>query len=319
MPFSITVSDAAATLGVNDQSAKFLDNLDTKLGTWTSTTQAWDSPTSSGQAGVVTLHYSSGLAIQLTVFLASSASDATISRLDLQSADGTSLVTYSGSITANADNFGSVLRDDLAFAGSDTITGGSGNDTLEGYAGNDSIDGGGGTDTAVFRGLHDSYTVASTSGTLSVTGADGTDTLTNVERLQFDDGVIAFDLQGNAGQAFRLYQAAFGRTPDLAGLGYQVNDLDKYLNIFQVAGNFIASPEFQSKYGSVDNVAFLTLLYQNVLHREPDSGGLQFHLAEFASGQSRAEMLVHFSESPENQANVIGLISNGIFYVPYGG
>jgi hypothetical protein len=31
-------------------------------------------------------------------------------------------------------------------------------------------------------------------------------------------------------------------------------------------------------------------------------------------GQSRAMELVHFSESPENQANVIGAIQDGMFF-----
>ncbi len=53
-----------------------------------------------------------------------------------------------------------------------------------------------------------------------------------------------------------------------------------------------------------------------MLHRAPDTGGLQFHLDEFAHGESRADMLIHFSESPENQANVIGQIDNGMLYVP---
>jgi len=46
------------------------------------------------------------------------------------------------------------------------------------------------------------YTVTDTAG------ADGTDTLINVERLQFSDAKVAIDTSGNAGQAYRLYQAA---------------------------------------------------------------------------------------------------------------
>ena len=83
-----------------------------------------------------------------------------------------------------------------------------------------------------------------------------------------------------------------------------------------MAANFIASPEFQSKYGSaVDSSQFITLLYNNVLHRAPDSGGLQYHLNELATGQTRADVLTHFSESPENQANVIGQIQAGITFI----
>lgn len=112
-----------------------------------------------------------------------------------------------------------------------------------------------------------------------------------------------------------LYQAAFNRAPDLAGLGYQMTALDNGLTLVQVANNFIASPEFQRTYGAVNDTQFVTLLYQNVLHRAPDASGLQYHLTELQSwGQSRAGVLTHFSESPENQANVMGAIQNGIVY-----
>ena len=86
------------------------------------------------------------------------------------------------------------------------------------------------------------------------------------------------------------------------------------MGLSQVAAHFIASPEFQTRYGNVDNNAFVALLYQNVLDRDPEDAGLQYHLADLAAGLSRADVLTHFSESPENQANVIGSIQNGMYY-----
>ncbi|HEY8048136.1 MAG TPA: DUF4214 domain-containing protein [Ramlibacter sp.] len=229
-----------------------------------------------------------------------------------------------GTATDGADTLvGTPLADTIsALAGNDTVSAGDGNDTITGGPGDDSIDGGNGIDTAVFSDVRADYTVTQapgTSSTWTVTHntpfGDGTDTLVNVERLQFADTKVAIDLQGNAGEAYRLYQAAFDRVPDLGGLGFQMNALDTGFTLEQVAGNFIASPEFQATYGSVDNTQFVTLLYQNVLHRAPDAGGLAFHLNELATGQTRADVLIHFSESPENQANVIGQIQDGMVYV----
>ena len=123
------------------------------------------------------------------------------------------------------------------------------------------------------------------------------------------------DTAGNAGMAYRLYQAAFDRTPDQGGLGFQMKALDDGLNIAQVAANFIASPEFQRTYGALNDTQFVTQLYQNVLHRAPDSGGLAFHVNNLATGaNTRANVLVGFSESPENQAALIGAIQNGMVY-----
>jgi hypothetical protein len=63
---------------------------------------------------------------------------------------------------------------------------------------------------------------------------------------------------------------------------------------------------------------FVTQLYHHVLHRDPDAGGLSFWLGNIHSA-SRAEVLGMFSESPENQAQVIGVIQNGIEYTPWTG
>jgi hypothetical protein len=316
MGFSVTLTEAAASLGISDQSSYMFSGAP---GIWLSTYSSWGTgPLPIGHSGSIDVLYSSGYTIALT-FTLNSSSSATLTEIALLSSQFVPLITYSGTIAVSPTTLVGSLSDSVVLAGDDSITGNSGNDRLEGYGGNDTINGGGGTDTAVFAGSHSSYSITQTSTGLTVSGVDGTDHLTSVERLQFDDGDVAFDLNATAGEAYRLYQAAFGRVPDVGGLGYQINDLDTRFSLEQVASNFIASPEFQSTYGNVDNTQFLTLLYNNVLHRAPDTGGLQFHLAEMAAGQSRAVELIHFSESPENQANVIGAIGNGIFYDPFTG
>jgi hypothetical protein len=198
------------------------------------------------------------------------------------------------------------------------ITGG-GNDVLIGNAGNNLLSGGDGRDTVVCDFTHDACTVTRSGAAFALAGPEGDDTLVDVERVRFSDNyAIALDVQGNAGQAYRLYQAAFDRAPDLPGLGFQMNDLDMGYSLAHVAQNFIDSPEFQRTYGpSISNTEFITLLYRNVLNREPEAAGLQYHLDEFAAGDTRANMLTHFSESPENQANVIGQIEDGMLFIPY--
>ncbi len=196
-----------------------------------------------------------------------------------------------------------------------TLTGNSLNNTFRGSAANDVIAGDSGTDTMLFTGARAGYTLTRGSGdALTVSGSDGTDSLSSVERLKFADVNVAMDVNGNAGQAYRLYQAAFNRTPDIGGLGYQMNALDTGLALSQVAQNFISSPEFSATYGALNTSQFVTQLYANVLHRAPDSGGLAYHVARLESGVARADVLVGFSESPENQAALIGTIQNGMVY-----
>lgn len=79
-------------------------------------------------------------------------------------------------------------------AGKDTLDGGADNDILNGGADNDTLNGGDGVDTAVFAGDRSAYTISTSAGVTTVAGPDGTDTLTNVERLQFANGL--FDING---------------------------------------------------------------------------------------------------------------------------
>ena len=218
--------------------------------------------------------------------------------------------TVTDTITATAVG-GSVA----GTAANDILQGLGGAEVFTGGAGNDTIIGGEGRDTANFSGQRSAYTVHFNGTTAVVDGPDGTDALQGVERLHFSDANVALDIAGNAGQAYRLYQAAFDRVPDIGGLGYQMHDLDLGYTLAQVAANFIASPEFQSKYGGLTDDAFIALLYVNVLHRTPAQEEIDFHVAnELHAGYSRAHVLTFFSESPENQVNVIGDIQNGMDY-----
>jgi hypothetical protein len=183
-------------------------------------------------------------------------------------------------------------------------------------AGSHNFTGTAGLDMLAFAGPHTDYTVA--SGT--VTSAAGTSTISGVERILFNDHFgVALDVGGDAGQAYRLYQAAFDRQPDLPGLGFQMNQLDQGRTLASVAQDFLNSPEFQTKYGNVDDATYIGLLYQHVLHRTAAQDEIDFHVnQELHNGYSRAQVLTFFSESPENQANVIGDIGHGMLFVPVG-
>lgn len=79
--------------------------------------------------------------------------------------------------------------------GDDTINAGGGDDLVVVGEGADVLDGGTGLDTARFMGNRADFTIENLGGGRHrVTGTEGSATLTNVERLQFSDGV--FDLNG---------------------------------------------------------------------------------------------------------------------------
>jgi len=138
-----------------------------------------------------------------------------------------------------------------------------------------------------------------------------------INRLPIGLNYVALDTDGVAGQAYRIYKAAFDRAPDLAGLGFWINAMDKGAALTGVAGGFIGSEEFQSRYGQAVDMDFIKLLYENVLDRQPDAAGYQFWQDAMARGLTREGVLIEFSESGENKANVAGLIANGIEYTPF--
>jgi len=207
----------------------------------------------------------------------------------------------------------------LGSTGNEVMLGFAGNDTITGFAGNDNIDGGAGIDTAVYTEARSAITVtASGTAAYNATGTSisGSDTITNIERLKFTDTMLALDITANSGKVYRLYQAAFNRTPDAAGLGFWINAADKGANLVtDAAAGFINSPEFISLYGAnPTNGEFVALLYNNVLHRSLDQGGYDFWVNALSSGSTRPEILYSFSESTENQTNVASVIASGIAY-----
>ncbi len=128
--------------------------------------------------------------------------------------------------------------------------------------------------------------------------------------------LMAFDMNGNMGQVYRLYQAAFDRTPDIGGVGGWTQGMNNGMSLKQVATGFLSSPEFKALYGdNPTNAEFVTLLYNNVLHRAPDTAGYNDWMNGLAHGTSREDLLIGFSESLENQLSLVGIVQTGIEYI----
>lgn len=163
-----------------------------------------------------------------------------------------------------------------------------------------------------------------------VRNPDGTVTISNkltgevvsksgLKLIKFFDKYTSFDLAGPAGQVYRLYQAAFDRKPDLSGLGFWINATQNGASMRDIADAFISSEEFQLRYGkNVANDRFVTLLYNNILHRVPEQGGFDWWLDVVNKGAGRQDVLFGFSDSPENKGYLFADMGNGVDYLPYG-
>lgn len=192
-------------------------------------------------------------------------------RVEVRAADGASL---------SADDFNiSDLRDlwhpsvealpdlPLFLEGSmlrDTLIGGSGDDVIKGGAGNDMLDGVGGNDTISGEALD----------------------------AEFDEV---------SAQVMRIYRSTLDRDPDIAGHFGWIEALQSGAeDLNSVAARFVNSAEFQGRYGATDTTEFVTLLYNNVLERAPDPGGLAGWSNRLdTEGWTRAEVVLGFSESAE--------------------
>ena len=211
---------------------------------------------------------------------------------------GATFITASGSITGTSGN--------------DTLTNGSGNNTVDGLAGIDTY-----VSISVGSNFYLDHDASYTTWTLTDRfGSEGTDTLRNIERLRFSNGVDALDIGVGqiGGMAYRIYKAAFNRTPDNGGLKYWMGRMDAGTSVTDVAAGFIYSAEFIALYGSNSQDGdFITRVYSNVLGRAPDAGGYNYWVGRLSSGSTRQRVLAEFSESPENINNVAATIANGIW------
>lgn len=206
--------------------------------------------------------------------------------------------------------YGSAYDDDLA--------GYDGHDIIYSGGGDDFISGGYGIDTVALSGYGNEYRLGSNGGDVFVDRINGSsnNVLNSVERIRFDNGTLAIDVaEGqNAGQAYRIYQAAFDRTPDAGGLRYWIEELDDGADLIEVAWGFVGSSEFRSVYGSNStDFEFVDRLYYNVLGRQGEDRGVDYWLDVLDDGGSRAYVLAMFAESPENIVGTTPELSSGIW------
>ncbi|UWR24447.1 DUF4214 domain-containing protein [Sulfitobacter sp. S190] len=201
--------------------------------------------------------------------------------LQVRSADGQSLSADDFSIT----DLGGLwhLPVDPVVLGNQQIIGSAASDFIEGGTGSDTLMGGAGADVLV--------------------GQDGDDWL--------GGGAPDVEFDPVAAQVFRLYQATLDREPDAAGIhGWTDHLIEGTRTLTEVARGFVQSAEFETVYGDLDTADFVTLLYQNVLDRAPDAGGLAHWTARLDSGAMTPEqVVVGFSESAEfTAATAVGAV-----------
>ncbi|WP_426572947.1 DUF4214 domain-containing protein [Aquihabitans sp. McL0605] len=182
-----------------------------------------------------------------------------------------------------------------------------------------------GTTTADWTPFNSSSSVVSQAyGDILARGASAAESSTATSALDAGtmtpSGLIASLVAGEGavhGQPVaRLYLAALGRLPDRGGLQFWTRRHAAGWGLSSLAKEFLASTEYERRYGTPDDAGYVALLYQNVLHRPLDRAGSDFWVRKLAlRSMSRRGLLVQFSESNENLKKTAATTEAALVYV----
>ncbi|MES2634681.1 MAG: hypothetical protein V4669_17055 [Pseudomonadota bacterium] len=201
------------------------------------------------------------------------------------------------------DGFGNFL---VGTSAADHLAGRAGNDTLTGDAGDDTIDGGLGLDVAIFASARSQSIITRDDHGLQVATGGQTDRLVAVERTQFTDVAVAWDMDGNAGTVAKLIGALFGvaALQDEALVATYLGMLDNGMTYEQVAGAAAASTRFGMEAGSHTNEDFVDRVYFNIAQFLPSLQVRDELVGYIEAGQTQAWFAVQAAEVSYNLANV---------------
>ncbi len=102
------------------------------------------------------------------------------------------------------------------------------------------------------------------------------------------------------------YDTMLGRTPDAAGRAYWVKRLQASGRYDTLLADLGASGEFWSKAGST-NTGFVTRVYERLLNRAPDQGGLDHWVGRLEAGTSRRALILTLANLNEPLGRLVAL------------
>ena len=105
----------------------------------------------------------------------------------------------------------------------------------------------------------------------------------------------------------RFYESTLGRAPDPGGLRYWIDQIRGGMTPAAVASRFYASQEYYNRSGGTPD-AWVRDLYEEILLRAPDAGGLSHWAGKASAGVSRTTIADDFYGSLESRnTRVTGL------------
>lgn len=195
-------------------------------------------------------------------------------------------------------------------------------DTYTNTFGSDAFDGGLGIDTVTYAGSAKDYSVVRSGSKIIVTSVgrtEGQDVLTDIERLQFKDASLAFDMEGHAGTALKTLGLVFGSaaaaTP--AYVGICLNYLDKQ----NYSASQLMHEALAIRLGPDALVPdkVVSFLYQSLTGVLPSAAEQNFYVGWITGGEYSIDGLaVYASEHALNpiSAQLTGLALTGVAFDP---
>jgi hypothetical protein len=206
--------------------------------------------------------------------------------------------TYLDAVSGASRSDKLVLRNVESIEFSDKVVSLEINDTYQNTPDKNNFDGGPGIDTVVYDLPSSGYQVTvGNAGTevKSVNSSEGTDWLIGIERIQFKDKSLAFDVDGHAGLAAKTLGLVFGieavQTPAYVGICLDYLDNKSY-SAAQLM-NEALSIRLGKDAGNAN--ALVSFLYERVTGTKPPQTEVEKYAEWIASGAYTAGTLALYA------------------------
>jgi hypothetical protein len=193
-----------------------------------------------------------------------------------------------------------------------------GNEAANYFQGNsqsNTIDGRGGIDTVQYPGADSAYNISGANALLAVGNAALTnDTLIAIERLRFDNKIVAYDTSpgGNTWSTYALLNAAFNAAPSTAMLSQWTSQLDQLGSLRSVAQALI------NYYApGVSNQTLVTHLWGTIVGTPISQENLDQFTGMIANGTfTQASLLEFVATHSLNTAEIVSIVGQPVALDP---
>lgn len=180
-----------------------------------------------------------------------------------------------------------------------------------------------GVDTYAINGKKSDFTMSTTADAIAVksTLAPVEFDLSKHERVTFTDTAIAYDVNGNAGDVYKLLAASLGLSDvknEYTGIGIYLKD--QGLTNKQIAELILNTDVYKTDAGGVSDETFIKHVYTNVTGNQATLTEINDLLTYMSVNHlSQADILVQAAnlDGFNTTVNLVGLQTSGLEYTPY--